>query len=408
MATGTGAAAASGRSLTPLAPSKSSTVTGWHEFTIERYSATKGLGVGLYLPSGPFSVGGQRWQICFFPDGENDLDADFVSIYVDILNPSNNPNPRGGGGEEEQSVLALYGFQLLDGQGRPISKHRIACSPSAFSRAHPSRGFSQFMRRADLEASPSLLFDDLLVVKCSLSVYRSQPQPDPHHNYRLREMPALSKHLSRLLHSGDAADVTLTVPGGKSFRAHRCVLAARSPVFKQQLLPNNNNNNNNNNHVELGPIIVEDVEADTFESLLHFIYTDSLPPGESLIVEGSGKDESILKTQRLLAVADRYGVDKLKLMCEDKLCENMTLATVGDTLNLVERHNCPRLKALCFEFMTKFATHARQSNHSELKRRSSSSQRLVRTPAKRLRGKRTEASSSNNAGSLRRSARLRK
>lgn len=45
----------------------------------------------------------------------------------------------------------------------------------------------------------------------------------------------LQKHLGDLLQSGRGADVVFEV-GGETFAAHRCVLAARSPVISADLL----------------------------------------------------------------------------------------------------------------------------------------------------------------------------
>ncbi|GJN20397.1 hypothetical protein PR202_gb07772 [Eleusine coracana subsp. coracana] len=49
--------------------------------------------------------------------------------------------------------------------------------------------------------------------------------------------------------------------------------------------------------------------------------------------------------------ADRYGMERLKLICEDKLCRHISLNTVGTTLVLAEQHHCKRLKHVCFEFI---------------------------------------------------------
>ena len=43
------------------------------------------------------------------------------------------------------------------------------------------------------------------------------------------------RHLGDLLSPKDGADVTFQV-AGKTFRAHRCILGAQSPVFKAELL----------------------------------------------------------------------------------------------------------------------------------------------------------------------------
>ena len=47
----------------------------------------------------------------------------------------------------------------------------------------------------------------------------------------------LAKDLGALLHEGTATDATLRISNGEEvFRAHRILLAARSPVFKGMLL----------------------------------------------------------------------------------------------------------------------------------------------------------------------------
>lgn len=56
-------------------------------------------------------------------------------------------------------------------------------------------------------------------------------------------------------------------------------------------------------------------------------------------------------TQHLLAAADRYAVERLKLLCEAKLCEDVTINTVATTLALAEQHHCFQLKSVCLKFV---------------------------------------------------------
>ncbi|KAG6433236.1 hypothetical protein SASPL_104844 [Salvia splendens] len=48
--------------------------------------------------------------------------------------------------------------------------------------------------------------------------------------------------------------------------------------------------------------------------------------------------------QHLLADADRFGLDRLKLLCEAKLCEELSTDTVATTLSMAEQHHCAQLK----------------------------------------------------------------
>jgi speckle-type POZ protein len=140
----------------------------------------------------------------------------------------------------------------------------------------------------------------------------------------------------------DGADVTFQV-GGQTFLAHRSMLAARSSVFKAQLFGSMKE--------RAGYTIeISDIEADVFKSLLHFIYTDSLP---EVTREGNDEDptQEVVTASHLLVAADKYNVERLKLMCEDKLCNQIDSNMVATSLALAEQHSCDGLKDACFEFL---------------------------------------------------------
>ena len=54
--------------------------------------------------------------------------------------------------------------------------------------------------------------------------------------------------------------------------------------------------------------------------------------------------------QHLLEAADRYDMQRLKLICEDKLCRHLDVSNAATTLVLAEQHNCQGLKEACIEF----------------------------------------------------------
>lgn len=86
------------------------------------------------------------------------------------------------------------------------------------------------------------------------------------------------------------------------------------------------------------------------QALLHFIYWDSLPDIEELTgINSNGS--STLMAQHLLAAADRYGLDRLRLLCEANLCKDVAINTVATTLALAEQHHCFQLKTVCLRFV---------------------------------------------------------
>jgi speckle-type POZ protein len=50
--------------------------------------------------------------------------------------------------------------------------------------------------------------------------------------------------------------------------------------------------------------------------------------------------------------ADRYNAERLKLICEHKLCGHIDANMVATTLALAEQHNCNGLKEACLQFLT--------------------------------------------------------
>uniref|UniRef100_A0A0A9DNT1 BPM/SPOP BACK domain-containing protein n=1 Tax=Arundo donax TaxID=35708 RepID=A0A0A9DNT1_ARUDO len=83
--------------------------------------------------------------------------------------------------------------------------------------------------------------------------------------------------------------------------------------------------------------------------MVNFIYADELPSIHELAGSVS-MWTSTLVLQHLLAAADRYGLDRLRLLCEAKLCDELTAETVAATLALAEQHHCSELKSACLKF----------------------------------------------------------
>lgn len=87
------------------------TVNGSHHFTINGYSLAKGMGVGKYIASDMFTVGGYQWAIYFYPDGKNAEDNSmYVSVFIALAS-------------EGQDVRALFELTLVDMSGK--GKHKV-------------------------------------------------------------------------------------------------------------------------------------------------------------------------------------------------------------------------------------------------------------------------------------------
>ncbi|OEL30133.1 BTB/POZ and MATH domain-containing protein 1 [Dichanthelium oligosanthes] len=90
---------------------------------------------------------------------------------------------------------------------------------------------------------------------------------------------------------------------------------------------------------------IKDMEMEVFRAMLHFIYTDTIP-------ELDQKSEQVtLMAQHLLEAADRYGLERLKRICVEKLFTDISVDTVATTLVLAELHGCSELKSRCMKFI---------------------------------------------------------
>jgi speckle-type POZ protein len=308
---------------------------GSHLFDIVGYSTIKGLGTGNYIRSSPFHVGGHDWVIQFFPNGRHSYTTGYVSLYVKLLNPT------------DKKVSAILSFSLRTRDKAYVSDQTSlnTMNPSTliqtFDAENPIQGVPYFMKKADLSSS-KYLSDDCLTFRCVLWVCMDNTSPITVIPKPLA-LPSsnIAAHFRQLLESGEGSDVRFSV-GEKTFSAHKCVLAARSAVFREEFFGAESEKGAADN------IVLEGTDAVTFQTLLHFIYTDVLPD----CVSGDG---DIRSTQKLLVAANRYKVERLKMICEEKLCknENLTLESVATTLALAEEHGCRDLRAACMEYAVK-------------------------------------------------------
>uniref|UniRef100_N1QYH2 Speckle-type POZ protein-like protein n=1 Tax=Aegilops tauschii TaxID=37682 RepID=N1QYH2_AEGTA len=272
------------------------TAKGTHVLEIVGYSLKKGLGIGKFVQSAIFTVGGYDWTIRFYPDGANMSYADCVCVSV-----SREPTGRG-------LARASCDLRLVNKDtGLPKSIWFLSqATPTEFdygNRVFPECG--GFIERSELELEGSgYIKDDSLTIECVLTVIKQ-------------------------------SQVTKTTGSSEI----KIILAARSPVFEAELYGGMKER-------KAESITVEDMQPAAFKALLHFVYTDSLPD-----VDEFGGDDYVEMIRHLLVAADRYAMDRLKLICQNILEKNLAMETLATTLALADHHNCDRLKEACIEFI---------------------------------------------------------
>ncbi|VVA12525.1 PREDICTED: BTB/POZ [Prunus dulcis] len=311
----------------------SETVNGSHRFTIKGYSLAKGMGAGKYIMSDTFTVGGYDWAIYFYPDGKNPEDSStYVSVFIALVS-------------EGTDVRALFELTLVDqtksGKDKVHSHFDRALESGPYTLKYRGSmwGYKRFFKRSALETS-EFLRDDCLVLNCTVGVVRTRLERPKQFSITVPSSD-MGQDLKDFLDSEAGCDIVFQV-GDELFKAHKLILAARSPVFRAQFFGLVGD-------CSIDKVVVKDVEPFIFKAMLLFIYTDKLPDVHE-VMGSSPLCTFTVMVQHLLAAADLYNLERLKVLCESKLCEEITTETVATTLALAEQHHCPQLKAVCLKF----------------------------------------------------------
>ncbi|XP_044454244.1 BTB/POZ and MATH domain-containing protein 2-like [Triticum aestivum] len=278
--------------------------SGYHLIALDSYSDTKRIPTGESIDSAPFTIGGYRWVFKYYPNGSCKNTSDFISIHAELSLDQKVAQP-------VKVVLRFSSTLSLSEAVRPTPIGQG--ERFVFSSGCTVLAFDRLIRRRDFEKEH--LNGDLSIIRCDINVAADSSVAAP----LLENVPPsdIKEHIARLLSSKEGADVTFEV-GGEMLVAHRCILAARSAIFKAELFGPMKEGATAN------VIRIQDMEAKVFRALLSFIYTDSLPKmdidsmdeGE---VEEQGKGEEAMWLQSLLAAADRYDIRRMKLLCQNKL-----------------------------------------------------------------------------------------
>ena len=297
-------------------------VSGSHVLTVRGYSITVGLGVDSTLLSGSFSVGGHTWRMVYCPpDGRDtdDTDGDWISVRLILRHTA------------ATNFKISCTFSLLDNAGERVPRYTTECRTATCFDKGDVMVFPTFIKRAELEES-GYLKDDCFSVKCDITVTKIRTE----NKAQFVMVPPSDMHeqFGRIFETGMLADVTCEV-SGETFPAHWCLLAARSSVFMEQFLPMKE---------DAEPrVCISDMESKVFRVMLRFIYTDSL----SELDDGETREMA----QRLFVAAGRYNLEKLKVICQNILCNCIDISTVITALAFAEQHGCLQLKKACFMFL---------------------------------------------------------
>lgn len=279
------------------------------------------------LKSSTFSAGANdklKWCLRVNPKGLDEESKDYLSLYLLLVSC---PRPE---------VRAKFKFSILNAK-REETKAMESQRAYRFVQGK-DWGFKKFIRRDFLlEEANGLLPDDKLTIFCEVSVVADCVNLSGQSSAVLFKVPEcrLPEDLGDLYDNQKFSDVTLSV-NGKEFQAHKAILAARSPVFEAMFQHEMEERKQNR-------VAITDMSHEVMQEMLRFIYTDKAPDLDKMADD-------------LLAAADKYALDRLKVMCEEALCADLSIENAAETLILADLHSAELLKAQAVEFINTHAT----------------------------------------------------
>ncbi|PNF43563.1 hypothetical protein B7P43_G03925 [Cryptotermes secundus] len=278
--------------------------------------------MGEFLKSSTFSAGAKdklKWCLRVNPKGLDEESKDYLSLYLLLVSCN------------KSEVRAKFKFSILNAKREETKAMK---SQRAYRFVQGTKwGCRKFIRRDFLlDEANGLLPDDKLTIFCEVSVAGDSVNISGQSNAIQFKVPEcrLSDDLGLLFENQKFSDVTLSV-SGREFQAHKAILAARSPVFAAMF--ENEMEERKHNRVE-----ITDVDHEVLREMLRFIYT-----GKATNLEKMAGD--------LLAAADKYALERLKFMCEEALCTNLSTENVTDILILADLHSADHLKAQSIAFI---------------------------------------------------------
>lgn len=257
-----------------------------------------------------------KWRLYLYPKGRKESEKDYISVFLmpckaissEILLTAQLTLHAFRNTEQIcKSVCSSFNYQLSNGFGKP-----------------------SFLKRSLLitDETSDILIDDNLTIFCTIS-FNSTNNILENNDLFICKLKELN-HLENLIEDDKFADVTLVV-GGTTFKAHKCVLANKSPVFAVMFEHSMKEKMNNE-------VTIEGTDPKVFKEMLQFIYT-----GEVNDIRNIAED--------LLAEADKYFIERLKIMCEEALVENVSTENAVKYLRLADCYNSPALKKQVIDFI---------------------------------------------------------
>lgn len=260
-----------------------------------------------------------QWYLGLYPKGLATDSTNFISLYLYLetkVQPIN--------------ISTKIKFSVLNSK-------KIEMNTKVFYDLYEKQigyGYPKFLEHSVLSASKNdLLPDDTLTIMCKVTAGMEVVEncSIDFGNFGNNENQyTLCNEFGTLLRSNQMTDITL-IADGKDLKAHKAILAARSPVFLRMLETDMQEKKNSK-------IEFTDISMDILSEMVQYLYT--------------GKVENIKEYAcDLVKLADKYDIKGLKLMCEKQFYSELSIESAIKLFILADSYNCKNLRSPILKFI---------------------------------------------------------
>ncbi|XP_060249294.1 speckle-type POZ protein-like [Meriones unguiculatus] len=264
----------------------------------------------------------RKWCLKLYQNGFDEESRDYFPVYLALLSCPKSP------------TWAKFQFWILDDNGE--KRNNVESQNVKGFLPYQYWGFKKFIPQEFLLSQAQwLLPDGSLTLFCKVSIGQDAVSLSQQTSAINIPRCSLTDELGALWENSHFTDCCLFV-SGQEFWAHKAILAAHSPVFRAMF--QHDMEERRKNRFE-----IKDLEPQVFKEMMGFIYTGKAPNCHTM-------------TTGVLAAADRYGLEGLKVMCEDALCRDLCVENASHTLILADLHSAEQLKMQALDFITVHAS----------------------------------------------------
>ena len=268
-----------------------------------------------------------KWRLDIYPKGRNEVLKDYISL--SLINKG------------QVTVKAEYKLNIIDGAGM----ERVTWKSQAKefdSSTHPGKfGWTKpkWLKRDELYACPDLLPDGNLTLQCKITVFGPEKVLSGSDlvtgNDELLDQcqKQVCQQLGKVFLDKRFTDIKILCEG-RTFDCHMAMLAARSPVFSAMF-------ESNMKEKETKTVAIDDFKAKVVAEMLNFIYTGNI----------SSQDNLGEIVSELLAAADKYQLELLKSICEERLCSTLEVTNCVEYLVLGDMYQTFKLKRMALRLI---------------------------------------------------------